>query len=178
MRLCTAILILGIFAVIAAAQEVKRPAMTQLDDHDTFRVARLTPSEQKQVFEEIEPISYDTPDSWESELRVRRLPIGGSEEALVLQGSSLLCGATGNCATFVLRHVNSKWIAMFDQQVPIASGFGFASESSKGIKDLVIVANLSADLETIAVYKFDGKVYRPSACYEKTKAQTKTVACK
>jgi len=168
----------GLYIGIALAQNVKFPPMEQLTDRDTFRVARVTPSEQMQIFEEIETISFDTPTSWESELRVRRVTLGSLQEGLVLQGSQLLCGATGNCQTFVLRRENSKWIAMFEKEAPIASGFGFAQESSKGIKDFVVVSNTSADSETYVIYKSDGKIYRADMCYEKTKTQVKTVSCK
>ena len=178
MRIRHSLLLLALFAGTALAQDIKLPAMIHLQESDTFRVARLTPSEQQQVFEEIAGISFDTPDSWESELRVRRVILGGVEEGLVLQGATLLCGGTGNCETFVLRRVNSKWIAMFDEQAPLASGFGFGPESSNGLKNFVIAANQSAESEKYTIYKFDGKLYRASQCYEKGKAQIKTVSCK
>lgn len=178
MRSFQALLLVAVVAGMALTQEIKLPPLTQLDENDTFRAARLTPSEQEQVFQEVAGISFDTPDSWESELRVRRVNMGGIEEGLVVQGSTLLCGGTGNCATFLLRRVNSKWIAMFDEQAPIASGFGFGPESNNGLKNFVISANQSADLEKYTVYKFDGKLYRASQCYEKNKAQLKAVSCK
>lgn len=178
MRIRHSLLLLALFAGTALAQDVKLPSLTHLEESDTFRAARLTPSEKEQVFEEVAGIGFDTPDSWESELRVRRIILGGIEEGLVLQGTTLLCGGTGNCETFVLRRVNSKWIAMFDGQAPVASGFGFAQESSNGLKNFVIAANQSAESEKYAVYKFDGKLYRASQCYEKSKAQTKTVSCR
>ena len=168
----------ALFIGMALAQNVKFPPMEPLKDSDTFRVARVTPSEQMQIFEEIAEISFDTPTSWESELRVRRVPLGGLQEGFVLQGSQLLCGATGNCQTFVLRRENSKWIAMFEKEAPMASGFGFAQESSKGIKDFVVASNTSAESETYVIYKSDGKFYRVDVCYEKTKTQIKTVSCK
>ena len=171
-------LLVTLLAATVLAQDVKLPGMTQLQEGDTFRSARLTPSEKEQVFAEIAGISFDTPDSWESELRVRRVILGGVEEGLVVQGTTLLCGGTGNCETFVLRHVNSKWIAMFDEQAPIAAGFGFAQESSNGVKNFVIAANQSAEMEKYMSYKFDGKFYRANSCYEKSKAQLKPVACK
>jgi hypothetical protein len=178
MRILQSLLLLALFAGTVFAQEAKFPSMSHLDENDTFRGARLTPSEKEQVFEEVAGISFDTPDSWESELRVRRVILGGVEEGLVVQGTALLCGGTGNCETFVLRHVNSRWVAMFDEQAPIASGFGFGPESSNGIKNFVIAANQSAEMEKYTVYKFDGKLYRAGQCYEKSNAQIKTVPCK
>jgi hypothetical protein len=178
MRIRPMLLLFSLFAGAALAQDIKLPAMTHLQESDTFRAARLTPSEKEQVFEEVAGISFDTPDSWESELRVRRVILGGREEGLVLQGTTLLCGGTGNCETFVLRRVNSKWIAMLDERAPVASGFGFGPESSNGFKNFVIAANQSAESEKYAVYKYDGKLYRTSQCYEKSNAQIKTVSCK
>ena len=72
------------------AQNVKLPPMNQLTENDTFRAARLTPSEQQQAFDEIEPISFDAPSSWESELRARRVSLGSLKEGLILQGSDKL----------------------------------------------------------------------------------------
>ena len=177
MRIRQLLLLVALFAGTVLAQDIKLPAMTHLEEGDLFRVARVTPSEEEQVFDEIAGISFDTPDSWESRC-VRRVNMGGIEEGLVLQGTTLLCGGTGNCETFVLRRVNSKWIAMFDEQAPIASGFGFGPESSNGIKNFVIAANESAESEKYTIYKFDGKLYRTSQCYEKSKAQSKSVSCK
>ena len=45
MRIFQSLLLLALFAGTALAQDVKLPAMTHLQDSDTFRVARLTPSE-------------------------------------------------------------------------------------------------------------------------------------
>src|SRR5689334_12765514 len=73
-------LLVTLLAATVLAQDVKLPGMTQLQEGDTFRSARLTPSEKEQVFAEIAGISFDTPDSWESELRVRRVILGGVEE--------------------------------------------------------------------------------------------------
>jgi hypothetical protein len=178
MRPLYLLLVLGVASGTALAQEATFPPLIRLQESDTFRVARLTPSEQQQVFEEVAEISFDTPDSWESELLVRRVKLGGLEEGLVLQGTRLLCGATGNCETFVLRRMNSKWIALFEKEAPIASGFGFAQESRNGIKNFVVAANLSAESERYTVYAFDGKFYKASQCYVKDGTKTKSEPCK
>jgi hypothetical protein len=177
-RIWYPILNLGLFTGIVLAQNVKLPPMTQLKESHTFRAAKLTPTEQKQIFKQIEAISFDTPSCWESELRVRRVPLGGPQEGLVLQGSELLCGGTGNCQTFVLRRERDKWIPMFQKEAPIADGFGFSQEGSHGFKDFVIEVNTSAESGTYVIYKSDGKYYRASLCYEKDKVQTKPIFCK
>jgi len=40
----------------------------------------------KQIYESLESTSFDTPDSWEKELRTRRVSLGNGKE-LVVQGS-------------------------------------------------------------------------------------------
>jgi hypothetical protein len=50
--------------------------MRNLGAKDTFAVARLTAEEIQKIVTEIEQSAYETPDSWESELRVRRVDLG------------------------------------------------------------------------------------------------------
>lgn len=151
--------------------------MTQLKGSDTFTAAKLTAADRKQIFAEIERISFDVPDSWEAELRVRRISLG-SVEGLVIQGTQLLCGGTGNCETVVLRRSGGKWEAMFQKDAPIGDGFGFLPESSSGIPNFVVSTNTSAQSSNYIVYGFDGKYYRPRQCYESLKEQVKKVSCK
>jgi hypothetical protein len=177
MRLWYCVIFFGLIGRMVLAQELELPTLSQLNETDTFRVAGLTASEQMQIFKEIEKISFDVPDSWEKELLVRRLSLGNTE-GLVLQGRSLLCGGTGNCETFVLRREKSKWISMFHEEAPLAEGFGVLPDASNGVKHFVIIANTSAESGQIVIYKFDGKFYRTSHCYEKSKTHTKAVSCK
>jgi hypothetical protein len=67
-----------------------------LGPKDTFAAARLSQRESLEVVEGVEQSAYDTPDSWDRELRVRLVDLG-AVYGLVVQGSNLLCGATGNC---------------------------------------------------------------------------------
>jgi hypothetical protein len=55
---------------------------------------------------------------------------------------------------------------MFEQEAPIVSGFGFEQETSEGIKNFLVSTNSSAVTERRILFKFDGKVYRQSECYE------------
>src|ERR1043165_9624335 len=97
--------------------------MQSLSSRDTFQAAALPPAEVKQVVEQVEDSAYDVADDWESELRVRRVDLRASP-GLILQGSKLLCGATGNCQTWVFRKAHNKWVVMFAKDdVPIAEGF-------------------------------------------------------
>jgi hypothetical protein len=154
----------GICAVlIVCAQALSQPQ--SLGPKDTLASAGLSKQEINQVIEAIEQSAYDTPESWEAELRVRKLALGsataGSMPGLVVQGSKLLCGATGNCQTWVLRKVGGKWSSLIaGDQAPIAESFEFGPGSSSGIKNLTLVANSSAESSSRVTYKFDGKVYR------------------
>jgi len=129
-----------------------------LGPNDTLAAARLTKQEIAQLEAELEKVAFDNPDSWSAELRARRIELGNSS-GLVLEGTNLLCGGTGNCQIFVFRKVGGKWASLFDGQAPIGEGFTFGPGSTNGIKDLTIVANSSAQAESRITYKFDGKLY-------------------
>src|SRR5258707_978793 len=83
------ITVLQFFLGTAYAREPELPAMTQLGAGETFRSAKLTQSEQDEIFEEIEKLSFDSPGSWQTELRVRRISLG-SADGLIVQGTHLL----------------------------------------------------------------------------------------
>jgi hypothetical protein len=74
---------------------------------DTFAAAKLTQKEVSQLIPALEQLAYDIPDSWSTELRAKRIDLGGSP-GLVLEGTNLLCGGTGNCQIFVFRRVNGR----------------------------------------------------------------------
>jgi hypothetical protein len=119
-----------VFVAIALAQSVSIPPMDHLKASETLRAAKLSSTEIKQICEQVETTSFDVPDSWEKELRGQRVSLG-NEDGLVIQGTELLCGGTGNCQTWVLRRSNGKWLAMFKGQAPIASAFGFRRQIQK-----------------------------------------------
>lgn len=130
-----------------------------LGTSDTFAAARLTKQEVTQLIPILEQQAYDIPDSWETELRAKRIELGDSQ-GLVLQGTNLLCGGTGNCQIFVFRRVNSRWISLFQGQGPICEDFRFGPGTTKGIKNLNVASNESADAAHSVLYRFDGQFYR------------------
>jgi hypothetical protein len=141
-------------AVTAATQ------LQSLGARDTFRAAALSSAEVKEIVKQVEDSAYDVADDWESELHVRHVDLGASP-GLILQGTKLLCGATGNCQTWVFRKAHNNWILMFAKDdVPIAEGFRLGPGVSGGIKDFTVQANSSAEAEQTVTYKFDGKHYR------------------
>jgi hypothetical protein len=152
-----------LFVLLLCAQALSQPQ--SLGPKDTLASAGLSKQEIHQVIGAVEQSAYDTPESWETELRARKVSLGstagGSATGLVVQGSNLLCGATANCQTWVLRKVGEKWLSLIaDDQAPLAESFEFGPGSSSGIKDLTLVANSSAESSSRVTYKFDGKVYR------------------
>ena len=74
-----------LFACLAFSQT------QSLGPKDTLAAAQLSPKETRQIISAVEQSAYDTPDSWSSELRAKRIDLGNSQ-GLVLQGSNLLCG--------------------------------------------------------------------------------------
>jgi hypothetical protein len=133
----------------------------QLTANDTFAGAALSRTEIREIIDAVEKTAYDIPDSWTTELRARRVSLG-SAPGLAVQGSNLLCGATGNCQTWIFRSFRSRWIPLFESdQAPIAEGFQLGPQITNGIKDCTIVANSSAEIGSRVTYKFDGKAYRP-----------------
>jgi hypothetical protein len=139
--------------------------LKDLSANETFPAAKLTAPEQKEIIDQVESTSFDIPDSWQTELRVRRISLG-QLDGLIIRGSGLLCGGTGNCETWVFRHSRGKWWNMFEQEAPIVSGFGFEQETAGAIKNFLVSANSSATKQRRVLFKFDGKVYRQSECYE------------
>jgi hypothetical protein len=134
--------------------------MQNLGSKDTFAAARLSAKEIQEIVAEVEQSAYDTPDSWQSELRVQRVDLGASP-GIIVQGSKLLCGGTGNCQTWVFRKAGGKLISLMPKdQVPIAEGFSLGPNVTAGIKDFSISANTSAESGKNITYKFDGKFYR------------------
>ena len=126
---------------------------------DTFAAAKLTQKDDSQLIPALEQLAYDTPDSWKTELRAKRIDLGSSP-GLVLEGSDLLCGGTGNCQIFVFRRVNDRWISLFQGQAPICEAFTFGPGTTNGIKNLTVVANQSAETAQQVTYQFDGQFYR------------------
>jgi hypothetical protein len=135
------------------------PQMQALAPGDTFAAAKLSAEDIRAIIAGVQQSAFDTPDSWEKELRVRRVDLGAGP-GLVLRGTNLLCGATGNCQTWVFRSVNSRWASLFPDEAPLAESFQLGPGVTRGMKDFTIMANVSAESGSRIVYKYDGSVYR------------------
>lgn len=161
-RHCFPLVLILLLATSAFSQ------MQQLGPQETFAASRLSASAIRQIEAEVEASAYDTPASWAAELRVRRVDLGAAR-GLIVQGTKLLCGGTGNCQTWVLRAIGGKWISMFASsgnnncsEPPLAEGFALGPARTHGIKDFTVSTNLSADSGSRVTYKFDGNCYRPN----------------
>lgn len=134
--------------------------MQNLGVKDTWAAAKLSAEEAKEIIAGVEQSAFDTPDSWEKELLVKRIDWGNGP-GIVARGTSLLCGGTGNCQIFVFRKINGKWTSLFgSNDAPIGDGFQFGPGVTHGIKDLIISSNSSAAPSQHMVYAFDGEVYK------------------
>lgn len=154
------IVVLVVCSAILFASSSALAQMQSLGPKDTFAAASLSAKEIHEIVNAVEQSAYDTPDSWSKELRVRKVDLGGSP-GLVVQGTKLLCGGTGNCQTWVFRRLDNKWTSLIgDGQAPIAESFQFGPGATNGIKDFKIAANSSAEASARVTYKFDGKFYR------------------
>lgn len=153
-------------AVLSFGLLLPSVAASQLDSlgpNDTFRAAQLTKKESEEIVRQVQDSAFDTADDWQSELRVRRVDLGRSP-GIIIQGTKLLCGATGNCQTWVFRKVDDKWISLFPgDKVPIVEGFHIGPGAKNGIRDCAVVANSGAKSDERTTYHFDGKIYRPES---------------
>ena len=126
----------------------------------TIAQLNLPAAERAQIIGGVEAAAFDSPGSWEDELRAREVSLGKSR-GLVVSGTRVLCGATGNCQIFVFRRLGRDWIPLFaPDQAPIVEAFSFGPAASRGVDDLHVSVNLSVNESGQATYRFDGKYYR------------------
>lgn len=163
--------------LILAAVQSAQPAMDHLRPAETVSAAGLTPADKREIFSQLDGTSFDTPDSWDKEALVRRVRLGDSD-GLVIQGAKLLCGSTGNCATWVLRRQKDGWHNLFSSDAPLASTFAFDDVTTNGVPNLVLETHLSADVTRRTTFTFNGGVYQPRDCIDVTRAGRAMIPCK
>jgi hypothetical protein len=167
MRLAVAVYVLVSVSGFAPRQSRNAPLavdwLTPVGDKETFSAARLTAEDQKDILAQVEGTSFDVPDSWSAELRVRRISLGTSQ-GLIIRSTRLLCGGTGNCQTWVFRRTNARWRIMITGDAPIGASIGFVRHAKK-IRDLIVTTNQSAEVEVRTRYVFDGEFYRETECF-------------
>ena len=168
-------------AVLPVALAGEPAAVPALSDKETLSAAQLSGGEVDEIISQVEETSFDTAEDWPAELRARRLRLGESD-GLVVQGTRLLCGGTGNCQTWLFRRVEGKWRGLFADQAPIGEGIAFTGESHGGLPDVVIDANVSASASVRTVFTFDDRFYRVATCFtvadEAGQQRAAPVACR
>jgi hypothetical protein len=97
-----ALALTALLAGSAVAGELETTPLPLPREQDTPAAAGLPPPQLQQILDRIAETSFDTPDSWEAELRLRRGALGPAP-GLVVRGTALLCGGTGNCQTWLFR---------------------------------------------------------------------------
>lgn len=134
--------------------------MESLSPNDSLAAGHVSAKELREIIAGVKKSAYDIPKSWSSELRLRRVDLGNGP-GIIVQGTSLLCGGTGNCQIWAFRKANGNWVSMFaNDQTILAEGFNFGPAVTHHVKNLTIVTNLSADERKRVTYKFDGSLYR------------------
>ncbi len=147
------------FLVVATAALAQ---MESLGPKDSLAAANLSAKELREIIAGVKKSAYDTPESWSQELRLRRVDLGNGP-GIVVQGTSLLCGATGNCQIWVFRKAHATWVSLFPHDHAIlAEGFNLGPVVTRHVRDLTIETNLSAEQRKRVTYKFDGTRYRTS----------------
>src|SRR3974390_1656238 len=127
---------------------------------DTLSGANLPKDAIQQILKEIEATAYDTPKSWEAELRIEHLQLGDAP-ALVVKGSDLLCGPTANCQVWVFRRSAGGWRFFLCRETRIiVDSVMFGPKKTRGVEDLVVTTNWSTSSAKKYTYNFDGAVYR------------------
>lgn len=133
-------------------------------DADTFVESGLRPAARKEIFENVAVTAYDRPESWDAELRVRRAALGPWHVAIV-RGTSLLCGATGNCQTWIFRLDGKHWTHVVAAgQAPIVDGLSLTRAGRGRPWRLVTRTRISAQEARFADYRFDGRLFQRSRC--------------
>jgi hypothetical protein len=141
------------------------PPMDYLKAAETFSVAKLSAAEVQEILKQVEADVDYRPKSWQDELSIRHVRLG-LVDGLVLQGLHDLCGATGNCTTWVFRRERGHWASLFFDYPPSAQGFGFEQQAKHGIRNLVTTEHDSAFEHVFTVWSFNGKAYEPNRCYD------------
>jgi hypothetical protein len=131
---------------------------------DTFVESGLRAAARKEIFENVALTAYDKPESWDAELRVIRQAVGPWHVAIV-RGTSLLCGATGNCQTWVFRLDRNHWVNVIAAgQAPIIDGLSLTRAGRNRPWRLVTRARTSAQESVFADYRFDGRLFQRHRC--------------
>jgi hypothetical protein len=106
-----------------------------------------------------------SPDALEKEVLARHVDMGeGAENGLDVHGRGQLCGASGNCATWLFRRSHATtWQLVLDEQWPGA--FAFIPPKHNRLSNLVLVMHLSADEAPTDIWQFNGTKFERLKSY-------------
>jgi len=131
---------------------------------DTFVASGLRAAARKEIFQDIAITAYDTPESWDAELRVRHETVGPWHVAVV-RGTSLLCEATGNCQTWLFRLDGRHWVNVIAAgQAPVIDGLSLTRAGRGRPWRLATRTRKSAHESVFAEWRFDGRLFQRARC--------------
>lgn len=96
-------------------------------------------------------------------IRIVHATLAKGERNLLVQASdSCNCGASGNCAFWILRQRPGGFDTLL--RANMVQRFSIESSSSNGHKDVITASHGSASYSDLALYQFDGKKYHKTRC--------------
>jgi hypothetical protein len=96
-------------------------------------------------------------------IRIARTSLKPEERNLLVQASDdCNCGATGNCAFWILRERPGGFDTLL--RTSMVQSFAVEPSSSNGYKDVITYAHGSASDGEMALYQFNGRRYRKTRC--------------
>ena len=163
-RVSCAALLACLLPLATVGQEIEFKPLPMPSDTDTFVDSGLKSAARREIFDAVAVTAYDTPESWDAELRVRRERVGPWFIAVV-RGTSLLCGATGNCQTWLFRLDGKHWVNVVAAgQAPIVDALSLTRAGRGRPWRLMTRAHVSAEERRFTDYRFDGRTFQRTRC--------------
>ena|SRR5438876_112504 len=165
--------------------QVSLPAAKSVVINETAALAHVTNIEMERV---IALLEGDPDADWEkaraSDLRFKRVVLAGPDNdgLLVRATATSDCGATGNCPVWVLHRSAGNFELVLSG---LADDILLAQQKTRGLRNIMLKANESADSTGLVLFTFDGKKYAVHECYREStgnrgsgQKSVKTIPCK
>lgn len=158
---------LASFCLSAAAQPNWTTTRVHEIETQTVKNTRLSHEQLSQLQTVVGPTLKECsnyPSSFEkkielSDLRMESVVLSPTVKGYAVQGmGSCMCGATGNCAFWLL---DSRLHLLLDSD---AQGFAVLLPTTHGMHDVVLSLHGSATDSEHTLYRFDGRRYQRSQC--------------
>jgi len=175
------LLVLGIFANLATAQQAAMSSgfhwdgrkATALSWKKEINSLHVSTAETKLLVAAIEPdfrsvhsdsrIQELQKDIAETRFEMIDLDGDHTKEIIAQATDSFQCGATGNCSVWILHRELDNYRVILKG---ITQTFTIQPTRTNGLRDIVLGLHRSATWQKLHLYKFDGSVYRDTACYD------------